>query len=211
MNELEIYAQEHSCAEPEVLRELTRQTHLRIINPRMISGHIQGRLLSMVVSLVRPRRVLEMGTFTAYSTISMALSMESGSRLTTIEIDDELEEFAAEYIQKAGVSDIVEQRIGDCFEVMESLEGTFDLVFIDADKRNYLECYERLFEKNLVTSNSVIIADNTLWDGKVLSETARNDKQTLGIKRFNDFVATDSRVEKVMLPLRDGLTIIRVK
>ncbi len=211
MKELEIYAAEHSNKEPEILRELTRQTHLRIINPRMISGHIQGQLLSMIVSMVNPKRVLEMGTFTAYSTISMALAMERDSQLITIEIDDELEDIATEYIQRAGVGEIVEQRIGDCLEVIESLTGNFDVVFIDADKRNYLECYERLFEKKLVSSNSVIIADNTLWDGKVLGETARNDKQTIGIKRFNDFVAEDTRVEKVMLPLRDGLTIIRVK
>lgn len=211
MNKLDDYVAMHSSAEPEILKEVTRQTNLRVVNPRMISGHVQGRLLAMLTSLVKPRRVLELGTFTAYATIAMALEMDEGSELVTIEIDDELEDMAAEFIEKAGVRNIVCQEIGDAMEVMNRLDGHFDMVFIDADKRKYLDYYNLLFEKNLVTLSTLIIADNTIWDGKVLEETAKRDTQTIGIKEFNDFVAADPRVEKVMLPLRDGLTLIKVK
>lgn len=211
MKELDKYVAEHSSAEPEILKEVTRQTNLRVVNPRMLSGHIQGRLLAMLTSLVAPKRVLELGTFTAYSTISMALAMEKGSELVTIEKDDELEDMAAEFIEKAGVRDIIRQEIGAALEVMERLDGQFDMVFIDADKRQYLEYYNLLFEKKLLSLDCLIIADNTIWDGKVVEETQRRDTQTMGIKAFNDFVAQDPRVEKVMLPLRDGLTLIRVK
>ncbi len=211
MKEIEKYISEHSSKEPEILRELTRQTNLQVVNPRMISGHIQGRLLALLTSIVAPKRVLELGTFTAYATISIAQSMERGSELITIEKDDELEDLAQDFIARAGVQDIVKQRIGAALEVMQTLEGKFDMVFIDADKRQYLEYYELLFEKELVTLGSLIIADNTLWDGKVLGETARGDTQTLAIKAFNDYTAQDNRVEKVILPLRDGLTLLRVK
>lgn len=211
MKEIEEYISAHSSQEPDILRELTRQTNLQVVNPRMISGHIQGRLLALLTSMVSPKRVLELGTFTAYATISIAQAMETGSELITVEKDDELEDLAHDFIVRAGVQDIVKQRIGAALEVMQTLDGSFDMVFIDADKRQYLEYYELLFEKELVTLGSLIIADNTLWDGKVLTETAKGDAQTVGIKAFNDFTAQDNRVEKVILPLRDGLTLLRVK
>lgn len=213
MNTLDAYISEHSSSEPKVLVELTRQTHLQAIHPRMLSGHIQGRVLAMLTSIIQPKRVLEMGTFTGYSTISMALEMKEGSELITIDIDDELEALAKEFITKAGVNNIVRQIIGDVLDVLPKLaqeSKPFDMVFMDADKRNYLECYNSLFDNNLITSGSLILADNTLWDGKVLNEIARKDTQTAGIVAFNDFIVSDSRVEKVILPLRDGLTLIKV-
>lgn len=213
MNPIESYISEHSSKEPQVLAELTRQTHLQAIHPRMLSGHIQGRVLAMLTSIIQPNRVLEMGTFTGYSTIAMALEMKEHSELITIEIDDELEALAQQFIEKAGVSNIVRQIIGDAMEVLPKLakeSKTFDMVFMDADKRNYLECYNALFDNGLVASGSLILADNTLWDGKVLHEIARKDSQTAGIVAFNEFIANDSRVEKVILPLRDGLTLIKV-
>ncbi len=213
MKEIENYIAEHSSREPEILVELTRQTHLRAIHPRMLSGHVQGRVLAMLTSIIQPKRVLEMGTFTGYSTIAIALEMKDGSELITIDIDDELGDISSEFFSKAGVENRVRQIIGDALEVLPTLKQSgkvFDLVFMDADKRNYLECYNALFDNGLVASGSIILADNTLWDGKVLCEIARKDTQTAGIVAFNDFVASDRRVEKVILPLRDGLTMIRV-
>lgn len=211
MNKIDSYIAQHSSVEPPVLAELTRQTHLRVTNPRMISGHVQGRVLSMLTSVISPRRVLELGTFTAYSTISMAESLTEGSQLITIEIDDELEAMASEFIHKAGVQHVVKQLIGDALDVMSTLSGKFDLVFIDADKRKYVEYYNSLWDNDLIGCGSVILADNTLWDGKVVEDVDRKDAQTIGIMSFNDLIAGDSRVEKVILPLRDGLTMIRVK
>lgn len=211
MNKIDRYVAQHSSIEPPVLAELTRQTHLRVTNPRMISGHVQGRVLSMLTSIISPRRVLEFGTFTAYSTISIAESMTDGTELITIEIDDELESMAAEFIHKAGVQHIVKQLIGDAMDLIPTLGGKFDLVFIDADKRTYVEYYNALWDNGLIGCGSVILADNTLWDGKVVEEVDRKDAQTIGIMLFNNMVAEDDRVEKVILPLRDGLTMIRVK
>lgn len=216
--DIDSYIAQHSSDEPPVLQELTRATHLRAIHPRMLSGHVQGRVLAMLTSIIRPRRVLELGTFTAYSTIAMALEMEAQSELITIEIDDELEDIAAEFIAKAGVQNIVSQRIGDALDVLPTLQPTavglntaFDMVFIDADKRKYEQYYNSLFDNRLVASGSLILADNTLWDSKVLREIDKKDMQTAGVVAFNRLIKSDSRVEKVILPLRDGLTLIRVK
>ncbi len=212
MSDIYPYILEHISPEPEVLQELQRQTTLRVVNPRMCSGHLQGRLLGMLTTLIKPRRVLELGTFTGYATTSIAMELGDGAIITTIEKDDELEEFAAEFFELAGVKNRVEQRIGDAMEVMPQLAGTlFDMVFIDADKRSYKDYYDTLFTYSLVGSGSLILADNTLWDGKVVEELKRGDTQTLGVMEFNDYVAQDNRVEKVILPLRDGLTLIRVK
>ncbi len=212
MNEIYSYIDQHSSREPEVLSELVRQTYLRVTNPRMISGNVQGRLLAMLIEMSGAKRVLEIGTFTGYATISMALAMEPlEGKLITIEVDDELYGIASEFIERAGVGRVVEQRVGDALRVIETLSGEFDMVFIDADKREYCNYYEMLFARGLVRSGSIIVADNTLWDGKVLHEIRRGDSQTAGIVEFNTMVATDGRVERVMLPLRDGLTLIRVK
>lgn len=207
------YIEAKSNSEPDVLRELVRQTHLRVTQPRMLSGAVQGELLAMIVRMLRPHRVLEFGTFTGYSTISIALALGDGAKIITMEIDDELEAIASEFIVRAGVRGKVEQLFGEALELIEQIEGeVFDLVFIDADKREYLQYYNRLFELNLVSVGSVILVDNTLWSGKVLLEIDdHKDNQTKEIKAFNDFVSEDERVDKVILPLRDGLTVIRVK
>lgn len=210
MDLLDQYISCHSSAEPDVLKELVRQTHLRVLQPRMLSGHVQGRLLALLTQLISPRRVLELGTFTGYSAISIALAM-NGGELHTVDSNDELESFARDFFVKAGLENIVVQHIGKALEILPTFTGAFDLIFIDADKREYLDYYKAIFKYKLVRSGTVIIADNTIWDEKVVRDVASNDRQTLGIMAFNDFVAADNLVDKVMLPLRDGLTIIRVK
>lgn len=205
------YIAENSSAEPAVLLELFRQTHLRTLQPRMLSGHVEGRLLSLLTSIIAPSRVLELGTFTGYSTICMALSMAEGTELHTVDINDELDSISNEFFAKAGVQNIVRRHLGAALEVLGTFDAPFDMIFMDADKREYLQYYKMLFQYDLLHSGSVIVADNTLWDGKVLREIKDNDKQTLGIQHFNEFVASDERVEKVILPIRDGITIIRVK
>lgn len=214
-SELERYIIDHISPEDPVLAELDRQTHLRVIQPRMLSGHWQGQLLTMLTAMVRPKRVLELGTFTGYSAIAMARGLtEDGAVVHTVEINDELEDFAAEYIEKAGLRNRIVQHIGPALEVVPKLGGVFDLVFIDADKREYPDYYRMLLDGGFVRSGGIVLADNVLWYGKVSEEatgTARNDRQTQGILEFNRMVREDSRVEKVIVPLRDGLTLIRVK
>lgn len=202
-----------------MLHELDRQTHLRVLQPRMLSGHLQGRLLEMFIMLSRPRYVLELGTFTGYSAIAMArglaaLGEDYEGVVHTVEIDDELQGFAAEFIEKAGLRGRVVQHIGPALEVVPALGEVFDLVFIDADKREYPDYYRMLMDGGLVRSGSVILADNVLWNGKVTltsDAVGRNDRQTNGILEFNRMVREDERVEKVIVPLRDGMTVIRVK
>lgn len=214
-SELERYIIDHISPEDPVLAELDRQTHLRVIQPRMLSGHWQGQLLTMLTAMVRPKRVLELGTFTGYSAIAMARGLtEEGAVVHTVEINDELEDFAAEYIEKAGLRNRIVQHIGPALEVVPKLGGVFDLVFIDADKREYPDYYRMLLDGGFVRSGGIVLADNVLWYGKVSEEatgTAGNDRQTQGILEFNRMVREDSRVEKVIVPLRDGLTLIRVK
>ncbi|MEG0466763.1 MAG: O-methyltransferase [Mucinivorans sp.] len=207
------YLEEKSGAEPEILSDLARQTHLRVTQPRMLSGAVEGRLLSLITSMLDPQKVLEIGTYTGYSTLSMAMSLNADAKIVTIEIDDELQSIQNEFFEKSGLRPKIEQHFGAALEVLARfVNEKFDLVFIDANKREYLEYYNILFDRKLVASGSVIIADNTLWSGKVLLDVIdRKDTQTQAIKVFNDFVAHDTRVEKVMLPLRDGITIIRVK
>lgn len=211
--DLERYILDHISAEDPVLAELDRQTHLRVIQPRMLSGHLQGRMLEMFTAMLRPKYVLELGTFTGYSAIAMARGLErSDAVLHTVEVNDELQDFAAEYIVKAGLRDRIVQHIGPALEVVPGLGLVFDLVFIDADKREYPAYYRMLMDGGLVHPGSVILADNVLWSGKVAeSEIARSDRQTQGVLEFNRMVRDDPRVEKVIVPLRDGLTVIRVK
>lgn len=214
-SELERYILDHISPEDPVLAELDRQTHLRMIQPRMLSGHWQGRLLEMFVRMVDPMYVLELGTFTGYSAIAMARGLSrEGAELHTVEIDDELQDFAARYIERAGLRGRIVQHIGPALEVVPALGRVFDLVFIDADKREYPDYYRMLMEGGFVRSGSIILADNVLWYGKVAQaepEGGRSDRQTQGILTFNRMVRDDPRVEQVMVPMRDGLTIIRVK
>ena len=211
MDKLEQYISDMSSPQGDLLHELERETYLRVINPRMISGHIQGKLLEMLVRMLRPRRILEIGTFTGYSAISMAMGLEEGAIIDTFEVDDELEMIAADFFERSGLGDKIRQHIGSALDLAPQLGEKYDLVFIDGDKREYRAYYEMLFEHNLVHSNSFILADNILWYGKVVEEVARKDKQTAEIIAFNDYVRNDSRVENVILPLRDGINLIRVK
>ena len=211
MDKLEQYISDMSSPQGELLHELERETYLRVINPRMISGHIQGKLLEMLVRMLRPKRILEIGTFTGYSALSMAAGLEEGAYIDTCEVDDELEMIAADFFERSGLGDKIRQHIGSALEIAPKLGEKYDLVFIDGDKREYTAYYEMLFEHNLVHSNSFILADNILWYGKVVEEVARKDKQTQEIIAFNDYVRNDSRVESVILPLRDGINLIRVK
>lgn len=205
--ELEDYILSHIDKEGESLHKLDRETHLFHLRPRMCSGHLQGRLLKMIVRMIRPKNILELGTFTGYSALSMAEGMDGDGELHTVEIDDELEDFIREHLEKSPYADRIHLHIGDALEIVPQLGLTFDLVFIDADKRRYDDYYNMVFDH--VSHGGFILADNTLWDGKVVDYGKKLDAQTAGILRFNDLVAADSRVEKVILPLRDGLTIIR--
>jgi predicted O-methyltransferase YrrM len=207
--EIEKYILNHIEPEDEILKELDRDTNLNVIGARMISGHLQGQVLTMLSKMIRPKTILELGTFTGYSAICLAKGLQEGGKLITIEIDDELERIAKKYFEKAGIQQKVEQRIGSALEVIPTLKETFDLVFIDAHKPEYPAYYTAVFEK--VNSGGIIIADNTLWSGKVLENPAEDDYQTRGIIQFNEMVNSDNRVEKVILPLRDGMTIIRKK
>ncbi len=203
------YILAHTDKEPEYLAKINRATHLRMINPRMLSGHLQGRFLSMFCKMIQPKYVLELGTYTGYSALCMAEALPAEGILHTIECDDELEDFIVENFNSIEHGKKVRLHIGDALQIIETFNETFDLVFIDADKREYTAYYEAVLPK--LRKGGFILADNTLWDGKVLKKPEENDKQTIEIIKFNAFVANDERVEKIMLPLRDGLTIIRKK
>ena len=206
---IETYILQHMDEESDYLKALYRQAHVKLINPRMTSGHLQGRLLKMLVQLARPKRVLEIGTFAGYSALCMAEGLEEGALLHTYEIDDELEDFTRPWIEGSPYGDKVCFHIGNALEEVPRLGEVFDFVFMDGDKRQYIEYYEMLL---LHTSpGALILADNTLWDGHVVDKAYLTDRQTAAINEFNAFVAADKRVEKLILPLRDGLTMIRKK
>ena len=211
MDLLEKYIHDNSSPEDALLHELDRQTHLQVINPRMISGHIQGKLLELLVKMFRPKNILEIGTFTGYSALCMAAGLEEDGIIDTCEVDDELEPIAQSFFARSAHYHKIRHHIGSALEIAPKLGKQFDLVFIDGDKREYTAYYEMLFEHNLVHSNSFILADNILWYGKVVEEVARKDKQTQEIIAFNEHVRNDDRVENVILPLRDGINLIRVK
>lgn len=204
---LEGYISEHIAPEPPELYEIDRQTNLRLLNGRMCSGHIQGRILKMLATMIKPKRVLELGTFSGYSALCIAEGMEDGAILDTIEVDDELEDFIRHSFASSTHGKKIRLHIGDALEVMKQWgEEEFDLIFIDADKRKYVEYFNQAV--NLTKTGGYILADNTLWDGHVV-EDSRHSSQTRGIMDFNDLAASDPRVETVILPLRDGLTIMR--
>lgn len=208
---LEEYISTHSTPENDILASITRETHLHVLNPHMLSGHVQGRVLSMISHMLRPKRILELGTFTGYSALCLAEGLEEGGKLVTIEHNDELEEMIRRNLARSPLGDKIELIIGDAVERVKELTNErvkeFELVFIDADKREYCAYLEALYP--LVPIGGFILADNTLWDGHIVDPAYDKDKQTLGLRAFNDHVAADERFEQVILPLRDGLTIIR--
>ena len=207
--ELEDYILKHIEPEPDYLYQLYRATNIHLLHGRMASGHLQGRLLKMLVQMIRPKTILEVGTFSGYSAISMAEGLEEGGKLYTFEINDEQEDFTRPWIEGSAVADKIEFIIGDAITEAPRLGITFDMAFIDGNKRTYRECYEMVLA--ILRPGGFILADNTLWDGHVGDAAYDHDQQTQGIVSFNDYVATDQRVEKVILPLRDGLTLIRKK
>lgn len=211
MDALERYILENSTPEDALLEELDRETHLRVLNPRMISGHIQGKLLEMIVRMLRPRTILEIGTFTGYSALCMAAGLEEGATLDTCEVDDELEPLAQSFFDRSPYGDKISLHIGSALDIAPQLGKQFDLVFIDGDKREYPAYYNMLMDKGLVHSGSILLADNILWYGKVVEHVHHNDHHTQALIEFNRKVVEDDRVESFILPLRDGINIIRVK
>lgn len=203
---IEEYILSHSDDEGELLAVLNRDANVNLLRPRMLSGHLQGRILKMFCRMLAPKRVLEIGTYTAYATLCMAEGMAPDGRIHTIEINDEMEDFINKYLDRSPHKEKITVHFGDALEVIPKLGGEFDLVFIDADKRLYSEYYDLVFP--MVRPGGLILADNTLWDGHVVEVPRSADKQTLGIMAFNDKIKRDDRVEKVILPLRDGLTMI---
>ena len=209
MDPLERYIRENSTPQGDVLEWLERESWLRTSHGRMVAGPEVGALLNLLVRELQPRRVLELGTFTGYSTIWMATALPEGGRLDTLEINDELEDFIREAFRRAGVDDRVRLVIGDALDILPMVDEAYDLVYIDANKRDYVAYYQAVVD--LVRPGGLIVADNVLWDGKVCAGEPPRDQQTRGILAFNDLVAGDARVENFILPLRDGLNIIRKK
>ncbi len=210
------YATAHSDAEGDYLYRLWRATNIHTVHGHMASGHLQGRLLKMLVMMLRPRTILEVGTFSGYSAICMAEGLSPSLRgrdgerpLFTFEINDEMEDFTRKWIEGSDVADLIDFRIGDAVKEAPKLGVMFDMMFLDGDKRTYVETYNALFP--LLNKGGIILADNTLWDGHVIDPAYDKDSQTIGIRRFNDLIARDDHVEKVIVPIRDGLTIIRKK
>jgi predicted O-methyltransferase YrrM len=211
MDNLEQYILDNTKPEEALMHQLERETYLRVINPRMISGHLQGKLLEMLVRMLRPKRVLEIGTFTGYSGLSIARGLDDNAILDTIEVDDELEEIAAKYFEASDYGHRIRQHVGSALDVVPQLGEVYDMVFIDGDKREYPAYYNMLMNGGYVRSGSFMLADNILWYGKVAEPVAHNDKHTEAIVEFNRMVCADERVDNVIVPIRDGINLIRVK
>ena len=212
MEKIYQYIKDHATAQSEALSWVEKQTHIRTNHARMLSGAVQGQIMRMLVHISRASRILELGTFTGYSAICLAGAMSEGGHLDTLEINDELEDLILEGFDRAGLADVIDLHIGDCKETLRRFreEGQeYDLVYMDANKREYCEYYELIFD--MVRPGGLILADNVLWDGKVCEDPMPQDKQTLGIAAFNDMVSADPRVESVILPIRDGINLIRKK
>ena len=212
MEKIYKYIEDHASVPSEALEWVVKQTHIRTNHARMLSGAAQGQLLRMFVQMTGARRILELGTFTGYSAICLASALPEGGHLDTLELNDELEDLILEGFQRAGLSDKIELHIGDCKETLMRFAAEnriYDIVYIDANKREYCEYYDLVFD--MVRPGGLILADNVIWDGKVCQDPLPQDKQTLGIAAFNDKVSADPRVESVIMPLRDGLNIIRKK
>ena len=204
---LDDYVCAHTENETEVLNELNRKTHLTVLRSRMLSGHFQGRLLSMISHMIQPERILEIGTYTGYSAICLAEGLTENGKLTTIDINEELEDIAREFIQKANLDNKIEYIIGDAMQIVPQLDEQFDLVFIDADKKNYCNYYHLVFDK--VKPGGYILADNVLWSGKVVEPYEVLDSETKIIMDYNKMVHDDPRVQEILLPVRDGLMLAR--
>ena len=199
----------HSEEEPQILQELSRETQLKILNPRMLAGHLQGRTLSMLSHMIKPKTVLEIGTYTGYSAICLAEGLAKNGKIITIDINEELENFAKKYFITAGIESQVEQKIGNAIQVIPTIAEELDLVFIDADKTNYSNYYDLVFPK--LKTGGYIIADNVLWSGKVLEGIDQMDPDTKALVDFNKKVQEDARVQNVLFPVRDGIQVIRKK
>ncbi|MFD2099491.1 O-methyltransferase [Flagellimonas iocasae] len=208
-NILEDYIAENSQAEPELLTELTRETHLKVVQPRMITGHFQGRVLSLLSKIIAPKYILEIGTYTGYSAICLAEGLRNKGELHTIEINEELHSFQRKYFDRSGYGSQIVQHTGDALDIIPNLDLTFDLIFIDAQKVNYDAYFEVVIKKT--RPGSVILSDNVLWSGKVVEPVPPSDKATIALKAYNKKLQSDPRVETVLLPIRDGLTLSRVK
>ena len=207
---IEEYISRHSSEESPLLQKINRETYAEVLMPRMLSGHFQGRVLSMLSFMIRPKRILEIGTFTGYSALCLAEGLVDGGELITIDVNEELEDRVRGYISSAGMDNKIRYIIGNAVTLIPNIDGPFDLVFIDADKHNYLQYYQLVFDK--VSSGGFIMVDNTLWNGKVTSaDIVMKDKDTRNLDEFNKHITLDSRVEKIILPIRDGISVIRKK
>jgi predicted O-methyltransferase YrrM len=206
---LDDYVVSHSQQEPLVLQELSRETWQKVLNPRMLSGAFQGRVLSMISKLIRPQNVLEIGTYTGYSAICIAEGLAENGTIHTLDKNEELEDLQNKYFEKSGYRDQIKQYFGNALEIIPTLEETFDLVFIDADKSNYLNYFDLVISK--MDSGGIILSDNVLWSGKVVEELNPKDIDTKQLLAYNQLLNSDDRIETVLLPIRDGLTISRVK
>lgn len=205
---LQSYAERHTSAEPDYLQALNRETHLKVLYPRMLSGHIQGRILALFSHMVRPLKVLEIGTYTGYSALCFAEGLAPGGKVVTIDINPELEDIIQKYVRIAGMEDKIDFLIGDAGEILPSLDGEFDLVFIDADKQNYIRYFEMVLPK--LRKGGFILADNVLWSGRVL-DPDENDKETTGLRNFAEHISNNDKVEHILMPIRDGIMAIRKK
>ena len=205
-NKIEDYIRKNSSKEPEILKDLNKETYLKVLNPRMLSGHIQGRFLSIITKLIKPKKILEIGTYTGYSAICMAEGLIENGIIHTIDINEELISIQNKYFAKSKCDNSIIQHVGDARNIIKSINEKFDLVFLDADKENYIEYYELVIEK--VKKGGLIIADNVLWTGKVVEPEKDDDELTQYLIDFNKMINEDDRVENIILPLRDGLNII---
>ena len=206
--DLENYVANHSQQEPELLVKLNKETHQKILQPRMLSGHFQGRVLSMLSKIIHPKTILEIGTYTGYAALCLAEGLQENGTLDTIDINEELEEIQQKYFDLSPYSNQIKQHIGDAIEIIPTLNKKFDLVFIDADKENYINYFHLIVP--LMNKGGIILSDNVLWSGKVLEPVHPNDLSTKIIMKYNDLLKNDPRVETVLLPIRDGLTVSRV-
>lgn len=207
--ELENYAAQHTEDEPLLLKELNKRTHLNVLQPRMISGHFQGRFLSLLSKMVQPRTILEIGTYTGYATLCLAEGLHPEGVLHTIDIKEELTDLQREFFDRSGYGSQIVQHLGKAADIIPSLDTTFDLVFIDADKQNYAHYFDLVIEK--MNRGGIILSDNVLWSGKVVEEVKHNDKHTQALMAYNQKIKDDPRVETVLLPIRDGITLSRVR
>ncbi len=205
--DIQQYAEAHTEPESSLLQKINRETYTNILRPRMLSGHMQGRILSIISHMISPRRILEIGTYTGYSALCMAEGLQKGGNLVTLDINEELEERVRGYFSTSAYASQIDYRIGNALEIIPRLNGPFDLVFIDADKENYERYFDLVIDK--VSTGGIIIADNVLWSGKIIEQQKKQDKDTEAIKAFNHKVHTDERIQNVLFPVRDGLMVMR--